>query len=121
MCNLHDVSWGNRPSSTGAEAFSANKSTQETIKTDYMIYRTNFFFVWFLLNGVYAALMIRLVNGSYGSNNILDGAIGPLEIFSCFIAGLVLFRVFFAMCFLILWKIRYCCDKKYKVKSINMN
>jgi len=25
MCNLHDVSWGNRPSSTGTEAFSANK------------------------------------------------------------------------------------------------
>lgn len=25
MCNLHDVSWGNRPASTGQEAFTANK------------------------------------------------------------------------------------------------
>ena len=25
MCNLHDVSWGNRPTSTGAEAFTADK------------------------------------------------------------------------------------------------
>jgi len=27
MCNLHDVSWGNRPTSTGQEAFTANKAT----------------------------------------------------------------------------------------------
>ena len=26
MCNLHDVSWGNRPTSTGAEAFSAKRA-----------------------------------------------------------------------------------------------
>ena len=25
MCNLHDVSWGNRPASTGTEAFTADK------------------------------------------------------------------------------------------------
>jgi len=31
MCNLHDVSWGNRPTSTGAEAFTANKKDQATL------------------------------------------------------------------------------------------
>jgi cellulose synthase/poly-beta-1,6-N-acetylglucosamine synthase-like glycosyltransferase len=25
ICNLHDVSWGNRPTSTGTEAFATNK------------------------------------------------------------------------------------------------
>jgi len=121
MCNLHDVSWGNRPSSTGTEAFSANKATQESIKTDYMIFRTNFFFLWFLLNGVYAWGMCRLVNGQYGTTGTIDGSIGPLEGFSIFIAGLVIFRVFFAICFIITWKFRYNCNKKYKVKSVNMN
>lgn len=28
MCNLHDVSWGNRPASTGQEAFTDIKKQQ---------------------------------------------------------------------------------------------
>lgn len=124
MCNLHDVSWGNRPSSTGTEAFSATKKTQDDLKTDYIIYRTNFFFIWFVLNGIYAFVMISLVNGQYGSgqtSNVIDGAVGPLEVFSLFIAGLVVFRVFFAFLYLCLWKFRYCCDKRYKVKTVDLN
>jgi len=88
-----------------------------------MIYRTNFFFLWFTSNGIYAYIMIRLVNGQYGTNSpgVIDGSVGPLEVFSLFIAGLVVFRVFFAFLYILLWKFRYCCLKKYKVKSIDLN
>lgn len=63
MCNLHDVSWGNRPSSTGNEAFSANKKTQEQAKGDYMLYRTNFTLMWLLANTVYYIVVTQLVKG----------------------------------------------------------
>jgi len=42
MCNLHDISWGNRPT-TGQEAISQNKEQQEKLKADYMLYRSYFF------------------------------------------------------------------------------
>ena len=64
MCNLHDVSWGNRPTSTGAEAFTADKAKQETIKGDYMVFRTNFTFIWMVLNGAYLILILLLVEGA---------------------------------------------------------
>ena len=46
MCNLHDVSWGNRPTSTGTEAFSQNKLDQEKAKSDYLLFRANFVLFW---------------------------------------------------------------------------
>lgn len=61
MANLHDVSWGNRPSSTGTEAFSSAKKDQEKIKGDYMIFRMNFMFVWLVLNIAYFFMIIYLV------------------------------------------------------------
>jgi len=37
-----------------------------------------------------------------------------------FIAGLVIFRVVFATCYVCKWKCRYNCDKKYKIKRFNL-
>ncbi len=75
------------------------------------------------MNGIYAFIMIRLVNGQYGTDapNVIKGDVGPLEVFSLFIAGLVVFRVVFAFLFICLWKFRYCCNKKYRVKKIDLN
>lgn len=36
MCNLHDISWGNRPTTTtGVEAITFNQGAQEKLKQDY--------------------------------------------------------------------------------------
>lgn len=36
MCNLHDISWGNRPTTTtGVEAITFNHGAQERLKQDY--------------------------------------------------------------------------------------
>ena len=61
MCNLHDVSWGNRPTSTGQEAFSANKQQQANSENDYKVYRTNFVMLWLLGNVVYYIAILEIV------------------------------------------------------------
>ena len=53
LCNLHDVSWGNRPTSTGQEAFSANRNSQLKAEGDYKAYRANFVLFWLLCNAAY--------------------------------------------------------------------
>ena len=50
MCNLHDVSWGNRPTSTGQEAFTDNKNDKAKAEGDYKVFRTNFVLVWLAAN-----------------------------------------------------------------------
>jgi cellulose synthase/poly-beta-1,6-N-acetylglucosamine synthase-like glycosyltransferase len=44
-CNIHDLTWGNRPPSN--EAASKNKQKQES---EYMYFRANFLMIWFVLN-----------------------------------------------------------------------
>ena len=54
MSNLHDISWGNRPSvSGGTEAFSSHAAKQATTAADYQTFRANFLFFWLMCNGAY--------------------------------------------------------------------
>ena len=58
MCNLHDISWGNRPSNDAAAATGMNsvaatvKAAQELTK-NYEMFRVNFFIFWVIINAVY--------------------------------------------------------------------
>ena len=62
MCNLHDVSWGNRPADTGTSAFTANKEKQKNSDDDYKVFRTNFVFCWLFANMIYYVLIGELVD-----------------------------------------------------------
>jgi len=57
LCNLHDVSWGNRPSTTGTEAFTEDKKDAKKLEEDYMVFRSNFVLVWLGANVVYFIAM----------------------------------------------------------------
>lgn len=48
VCNLHDVSWGNRPTGTGTEAFTALEQEQKKAKENYLVFRTNVLIFWIL-------------------------------------------------------------------------
>ena len=37
-----------------------------------------------------------------------------------FLAGIVVFRVFFALLYVCKWKFRYCCKDKYKVNTYSL-
>ena len=121
MCNLHDVSWGNRPTSTGQEAFTANKATQVSSEIDYKVFRTKFVFIWLAFNVFYYLLILELiVADSSTTETIRDSDAGYLAYFSLFLASLVVCRLFFASIYVLKWKCRYTCDKKYKVKKRNL-
>jgi len=64
MCNLHDVSWGNRPTSTGQEAFTANKNDQAKSENDYKVFRTNFVLIWLAANMGYYIMIVELVKSN---------------------------------------------------------
>jgi hypothetical protein len=61
MCNLHDISWGNRPTQ-GVEAMSSNHKVQEKLKVDYMVYRAHFLYAWLIANALFGGLSAGLVN-----------------------------------------------------------
>ena len=58
MCNLHDISWGNRPTTTGTETFTANKQAQAKIELEYKVYRTNFVLFWLTGNIIYYIMIV---------------------------------------------------------------
>ena len=122
MCNLHDVSWGNRPTSTGAETFTANKKLQEKTEGDYKVFRTNFVLGWLAANMGYYIMIVELVNSNSGGTvgEIIDSDQGYLTYFSIYLAALVLFRVIFSVIYILLWKFRYNCQGKYKVEERNL-
>ena len=102
MCNLHDVSWGNRPSSTGQEAFTAKKKAQEQAKEDYQVFRTNFVFVWLAANVGYYILIIELRHSEGGrSDTLRDSDDGYLMYFSLGLSSLVLCRLVFSILYVL--------------------
>ena len=116
MANLHDISWGNRPTTqtTGTEAFSANIKKQQETADDYKTFRANFLFLWLCCNGAY--FLVVLAIGNSGSKTVVnDGSFGVLEYFSLYLAGIVVFRVTFAILHTIKWRWRYACNKKYSI------
>ena len=61
MSNLHDISWGNRPSeASGTEAFTAKAKEQAETAVNYKAYRANFLFLWLCCNGAYFVFVVVL-------------------------------------------------------------
>ena len=117
--NLHDISWGNRPttSDTGQEAMTANLKTQEENAKNYKEFRANVLFFWIASNAAYFYIILKLSSGSDDPTKVNDGSFGPLQGFTMFLAGIVVFRVFFAILYVLKWKFRYCCKSAYRVKK----
>ena len=120
MSNLHDVSWGNRPSTSGGtEAFSAKRDEQQRTLDDYKTFRANFLFLWLCGNGAYFLIVLSI--GTAGSGTVVnDGSMGVLEYFSLYLAAIVVFRVTFAILHTLKWKWRFTFNKKYKIGEYSL-
>lgn len=58
MCNLHDLSWGNRPSTSGGtNAFSDSQKKQMELKKEYEMFRVKFLMSWLVGNAIYIVLV----------------------------------------------------------------
>lgn len=66
MCNLHDISWGNRPTvaagASGANTFSEDAKKQQELTKDYEVFRVNFFTFWLILNFIYVIVIESVVS-----------------------------------------------------------
>ena len=121
MANLHDISWGNRPTTgtTGTEAFSVDVNQQKVTEINYKAYRANFLFLWCCANGAYFVVILRL--GQSGDpNDVNNGDFSVLDGFSMYLAGVVIFRFIFAFMYVIKWQCRYLHSKKYKINEYNL-
>ena len=63
MSNLHDISWGNRPSANaGANMLSIDSKKQIELKHRYMVFRVNFLAFWIMLNAAFAIIISTYAN-----------------------------------------------------------
>jgi hypothetical protein len=120
MCNLHDISWGNRPAQgQGVEAMSSNHLVQERLKVDYMVFRAHFLYFWLIANALFGGLSAGIVNG--GSAQVQnDGSIGFIDGFALFIASLIVFKFFFALLYTTKWNYRIITNSYYKKGKLDI-
>ena len=114
MCNLHDLSWGNRPTTAtlGTELVASKAKDQREAALNYKTYRANFLFLWFCANGAYFVLVLEL--GQSGDQyNVNSGIFTVLDGFSMYLASIVIFRVIFALLYVCKWQCRYAWNRKY--------
>ena len=121
MCNLHDISWGNRPSVTvGTNVISADVKKQEELKSKYMVFRVNFLTFWIGMNIAYA---IIIENYADSKTKVLanDGSFGFLEVFAFYLACLVVYRVVFGLLHILKFKFMRNCIRKYKTPKFDLH
>jgi len=131
MSNLHDISWGNRPSATaGTNILTVDAKKQQELKTNYMVFRVNFLAFWIAANGAFAIVVENYADGSFRNYTtpkdgklprINDGTIGFLEFFALYLAALVVYRVIFGTLHILKFKILTNCSKKYKTPRFDLH
>ena len=127
MCNLHDLSWGNRPSgpADGAEALAENAKKQVELKNNYMVFRVNFLTFWIIMNTVYALVVedyAQYSSSNFGEDIVVNtGTIGFLEVFAMYLASLVIYKVFFAAQHILKFKFLNNFSKQYKMPRFDLH
>ena len=111
MSNLHDISWGNRPtvsSSTGTNAFAESAKKQLELEKNYKMFRVHKLCMWGVVNVIYVVVISEVSTASV-TTTMNDGKIRPLDGFALFLAGIVAYKVFFAIIHLLYFKVRVGC------------
>jgi hypothetical protein len=84
-----------------------------------MMFRVNFLTFWIISNAAYVNLIDLYV--SKNKQYVNDGSIGFLEVFSTYLAGLVIYRIVFALIHICRFKFRRSCLRgDYTVREINL-
>jgi len=139
MSNLHDISWGNRPSVTaGTNILSCDAKKQQELKANYMVFRVNFLAFWIVANAAFAIVVENYADGSMkaytspapsGSAEALgaklplmnDGSIGFLEFFAIYLASLVVYRVTFGGLHILKFKVMSNFMVRYKTPKFDLH
>lgn len=128
MSNLHDISWGNRPSVTaGTDALSANAKKQQELKSNYMVFRVNFLTFWIVSNAAFAivienyAQLTDTTKTDEGPVIVNNGKVGFIEVFAIYLASLVIYKVFFGVIHIVKFKILYNFVQRYRTPKFDLH
>ena len=83
-----------------------------------MMFRVNFLSFWTISNVAFVLLVENITTSS--AEVINDGSFGLLEAFACYLAFMVLYKVFFGACHILRFKCKNNCSDKYKVGKVNL-
>lgn len=121
MCNLHDISWGNRPAvvpgAAGTNQLTENAKKAALLKNEYMHFRVCFLFFWILCNFGYAVFIDGFVHARVDRRNCNDP--GFLLIFSTILAIGIVYKVVFAAIHIGKMKFKYNSDE-YHIDKVNL-
>ena len=95
-CNLHDISWGNRPAVADTGQLASHAAKQKKMLENYQMFRVNAFCFWVFINIGFVLTVESVMNNS-NALALNDGDIfrNPIELFSVFMAALAVFRITF--------------------------
>lgn len=88
-----------------------------------MVFRVNFLSFWVVCNGAYAMIVESYAAKPFDKQKIYfanDGSMGFLEIFALYLAGLVVFRLFFGGIHILRMKYNFNVEIKYKTERYDM-
>lgn len=80
----------------------------------YQVFRAKFLYVYLLGNAIMAAV-IQYIYSSSSNTDPADVNFTFLEGYALTLAGMMLFKIFFAFLYTMQWNFRRCCSKKYKI------
>ena len=87
-----------------------------------MVFRTNFCLFWYFCNAIYYVIVLQIMIAMTKNTTIINsGDVTYFEFFAMYLAALVLFKVFFALLYLIMWRCRYTCMGSYAVQTHNLD
>lgn len=77
MCNLHDISWGNRPAVADSNQLTIHAKKQAVMLDNYKMFRVNAFCCWALANIMFI-LMVEYIMKNDKQYAINDGQLGTI-------------------------------------------
>lgn len=99
MANLHDLSWGNRPTS-GAKGLTFNKDKQDQLNENYQYYRFKRFTLWILSNLIVCILYKQLLDANLHNDRDCTKL---LDFMILLVTSLMLFRVICSFIYKLKW------------------
>lgn len=122
MCNLHDISWGNRPTTaggaTGQNQLTSDQQKQLKLKNEYMLFRVQFLLFWIVSNVIYISMVQDIFKAN--SQERYCGNWSFVDCFTCFLTCISIFKIFFASCHYLTWKFR-AFDKRYQCERFDLD
>jgi hypothetical protein len=78
MCNLHDISWGNRPSVQDSSQLSIHAKKQAIMLDNYKMFRVNAFCLWALANIIFILVVEYILENGSSTLAQNSGELGTL-------------------------------------------